>query len=383
MPKEISPPPSQADILAAQLLLAKVKKKRKVGGRKTTRKESEKPVTDPSPNSDQENESARQDEKEEDSISWSKNPDYTDKLLTALEGSVRYRKAFGFAGGDLPGVTSGGLTNIQMCRDIAAELFPTSSADLNKLAHSIKNRIQALKASYRSYRDKLGQTGHGLLVEDREAEIVSGTPIANIYDKIQVKFKWYKRLHVLLNESPIFDTSAVVHGASTLNLGVLSPTQPNVRSTSPDWDYLAVDRSFEDACGDTGVTDSHEFSPAVASVLTPSPSRPVQEVSNLAPEPTTPTPSILKRKNPFDHVKELSEKHHLAKLERARLRHAQEERALTTQLEIEQMKLTAQRELATQNQAAEERCQQHELVLMDRQLELARLRGGPHQIHTP
>ncbi|KAH9172247.1 hypothetical protein EDB89DRAFT_2070050 [Lactarius sanguifluus] len=334
MPKETSPPPSQADILAAQLLLAKVKKKCKVSGCKTTWKENEKPVTDPSPNSDQENESTRQDEKEEDSISWSKNADYTDKLLTALEGSVCYRKAFGFAGGDLPGVTSGGLTNIQMCCDIAAKLFPTSSADLNKLAHN----------------------------------------------KIQVKFKWYKRLHALLNESPIFDTLAVVHGASTLNLGVLSPTQPNVCSTSPDWNYLAVDQSFEDACGDTGVTDgvAHEFSPTV--VLTPSLSRPVQEVSNPALEPTT--PSILKQKNPFDHVKELSEKHHLAKLERARLRHAQEERALTTQLEIEQMKLTAQCELATQNQAAEERRQQHELVLMDRQLELAHLRGGPHQIHT-
>ena len=33
----------------------------------------------------------------------------------------------------------------------------------------------SLKTSYHSYQGKLGQTGHGLLTEDREAEIVSGT----------------------------------------------------------------------------------------------------------------------------------------------------------------------------------------------------------------
>lgn len=56
-------------------------------------------------------------------VSLNCNPKYIDDLLTILEGNLRYRQAFGFAGGDAPGITSGGKSNIQMCRGIALELF--------------------------------------------------------------------------------------------------------------------------------------------------------------------------------------------------------------------------------------------------------------------
>lgn len=66
-----------------------------------------------------------------------------DKLLTIIEGSVHYCRAFGFKGGDVPGVTSGGIKPAQLCCEIVKELFPTSVLPVEKLGTSVKNRIAA------------------------------------------------------------------------------------------------------------------------------------------------------------------------------------------------------------------------------------------------
>ncbi len=67
----------------------------------------------------------------------------TDQLVSIIEDSTRYRQAFGFKGGNIPGVTSGGKSSIQMCCDIAGVLFPQSLIPHEKLGDSIKNRIYA------------------------------------------------------------------------------------------------------------------------------------------------------------------------------------------------------------------------------------------------
>jgi len=67
----------------------------------------------------------------------------TDQLLSIIEDSTRYWQAFGFKGGDIPGVTSGGKSSIQMCCEIAGNLFPLSTVPCKKLGDSIKNRIYA------------------------------------------------------------------------------------------------------------------------------------------------------------------------------------------------------------------------------------------------
>ena len=39
----------------------------------------------------------------------------------------------------------------------------------------------SLRTSYRQHREMLGETGHGLLQEDREIEIEAGSTLANIW----------------------------------------------------------------------------------------------------------------------------------------------------------------------------------------------------------
>jgi len=39
---------------------------------------------------------------------------------------------------------------------------------------------ESLKKKYAAYHRDLGQTGHGLVLEDRTIEIISGTPIYNV-----------------------------------------------------------------------------------------------------------------------------------------------------------------------------------------------------------
>ena len=39
----------------------------------------------------------------------------------------------------------------------------------------------SLRTTYHKYRQQLGETGHGLVVSDREHDITPGSEIANVY----------------------------------------------------------------------------------------------------------------------------------------------------------------------------------------------------------
>jgi hypothetical protein len=79
---------------------------------------------------------------------WSKpeNHHLTDSLLTLIEDSNTYRKAFGFAllSSKVP---STGDRPIDLCRQLAAALFldredsQWKDADINDLADTVKNRV--------------------------------------------------------------------------------------------------------------------------------------------------------------------------------------------------------------------------------------------------
>lgn len=354
-------------------------------------------------------------------------------MLTIIEGSVRYRRAFGFKGGDLPGVTSGGIKPAQLCREIAKELFPTSALPVDKLGTSVKNRIAAyvqflqclficnifryrIKKSYHIYHKQLGQTGHGLVMEDRTSEIISGTPIYNIFgtslpsftvavdqvvqtepDKMQKKFKWYKRLHLLLCASPVYDGSALANSATPLDtspLSILAPGSETAlesqletevelsqgRDTSPDWDMARLDRSFND---DTNPL-SHSSPPAddepvpptqslVVSLSQP-PQTPLPSSRTPAPDPPKSVPQ--KRKSIMDHVKDLSE----GRLESVRVRaEGKRQRAQLKEentLAIEKLKWQAEHDLLQERNLEAQRQREHELKLLDKQILLAQLQAG-------
>ncbi|KAJ6609748.1 hypothetical protein B0H10DRAFT_2225653 [Mycena sp. CBHHK59/15] len=93
--------------------------------------------------------------------------------------------------------------------------------DVGALTGVIGNRIGALKKSYRDHRDKLGSTGQGLVAENREGEIETGSNIENIWDLIKKKFPWYKRMHALMGSSPVVDRSALSHSQTSVDLSVL------------------------------------------------------------------------------------------------------------------------------------------------------------------
>ncbi|KAL4079859.1 hypothetical protein V8B97DRAFT_2002283 [Scleroderma yunnanense] len=78
----------------------------------------------------------------------------------------------------------------------------------------------SLKSSYNEYHTQLGETGHGLVVSDKEHEISDGTEIANVYDAIKLKFPWYKWMHALMDTSPVVSHAAVVNSSSVPDLSV-------------------------------------------------------------------------------------------------------------------------------------------------------------------
>lgn len=162
-----SPPPSPMSLYQAQLLVEKAKlasskarknkKESTTSASKTTEKEAaaeENGVDEGFNKSDKEN-----GDSSGDGIkyvlcflypigisnvfcSWLKNPGDTTQLLVIIEERIRYRKAFGFKGGDVPGVTSGGSTMAQTSRDIGGTLFPHSTLPADKLGKAVSNRIR-------------------------------------------------------------------------------------------------------------------------------------------------------------------------------------------------------------------------------------------------
>ena len=177
----------------------------------------------------------------------------------------------------------------------------------------------------------------------------------------------------------------MANGSSNLDLSVLSVAGQGARQASPDWDYNALDKSFDDdsdlrASSPTGDGQDDPMLSASRMTNTSSPSSqpPVPNPSQVTPSSSSGSSKpVLKRKNPFDHVKEITAQSYAAKIECAKLKKLRADREAETQLEIERLRINAQRE-------QDERRRQHELLVLDRQLELARLQSGlPTRILQP
>ncbi|KAG5633775.1 hypothetical protein H0H81_005356 [Sphagnurus paluster] len=256
-----SPPPSPSTLIKAQLLVEKGKraqvKSRKsrssISATATAPKAMTKPAKVPRKQKGKTSSTDIPADKENldvgasddsDGIAWAKNPGDTSRLIGIIEDSLRYRQAFGLKGGGTPGVTSGGLTTAQVCHDIGEELFPGSSLSAEKLGKAIGNRIQVLKKLYGTYHKSLGETGHGLIIMDH-TEDTPGTPISNVWDKMRLKFPWYKRMHMLLCGSPVYDSSALANSGTVLDIRVLNAKQMPPVCASPDWDEGIFDDDTE------------------------------------------------------------------------------------------------------------------------------------------
>ncbi|KAF8590537.1 hypothetical protein K439DRAFT_1611928 [Ramaria rubella] len=159
------------------------------------------------------------------------NPDLhylTSNLINMISDNQVWRQAFNFDTSDSSEpINSGGKKTADHQHEIGRLLLQDdpsgqwADTDLKTLGIVIKNRINALKKKYLELFNELGSTGHGLIEEDREAEIWVDSAISNVWDKIQKMFPWYKELSALLKESPVVDKDAAANSMTELDLSFL------------------------------------------------------------------------------------------------------------------------------------------------------------------
>ncbi|KAF8150986.1 hypothetical protein B0H34DRAFT_801884 [Crassisporium funariophilum] len=384
-------PPSPSTVFRAQLVLEQAKhanRKSKKAAASTSSNILSKPKKPAKKEDEKENKKGSEEEEKEnpkgDGINWVKNHDDTSKLLTIIEESCRYRQAFGFKGGDQPGITSGGKSLMQMAREVGEKMFPSSTLPSERLGKAIANRVQTLKKTYRDYHEKLGSTGHGLVIEDRTLEITSGTPIGNIWEKMQVKFPWYKRMHLLLHGSPVYDPPSLAHSATPLDTGVLAPRTVTYHAASPDWDLSAFDADLSTLHSQFDDDHEHDQHPLPAHEVKPipplSPSQATPPSIPLSLTPSQPSGGSRKRKDILEDVRSLSAAYSQNRLDSERLRAESKRQRIQTvadnELRIQQLQLEEQERQRRHVAEEQQRQRERELQVLDKKILLAQLQAG-------
>ncbi|KAF9235926.1 hypothetical protein BU15DRAFT_64469 [Melanogaster broomeanus] len=317
----------------------------------------------------------------------------TDSLLTLIEDSVTWKGALGFdKGAEVDSTPTGkGKNFLQHCADIATAFFVTGEVgsewephDVPSLKIVIKNQINrrvnlgmslSLKTTYQAYRKELGETGHGLVVAGREEELYEGSPAANVYEDIQKKFPWYRRMDELMGSSPAHNRSAVSNSQSTLDLSVLggndTDNEDNISRRTPtpmdDDDVIPWPLSpLANLHVEEDVKDV--VSPRKLKLVVP---------SKRSADSAAVSQSTKKRKTPQDLVKEVADAERQARLvmnETNAKHHIEREQikrnsAYETAVTVERMRLKVQEELAAAQRA-------HDLVMIEKQIELARIQAA-------
>ncbi|KII82823.1 hypothetical protein PLICRDRAFT_33215 [Plicaturopsis crispa FD-325 SS-3] len=340
-------------------------------------------------------------------IQWSKKVNFhlTDALLTIIEAKDTWRASLGFST-DAPTNSSGDRPE-ELYRKLARKLFVerTESGDwgeedLKELKDVVKNRIHSLKNKFRELRRMMSATGQGLIEQDREAEITEGSDIDNLWQKIQRDFPWYKRMNALMGKNPIVDRSAVGNSTTPIDTSVLQASRtksidPAARHSSP-WE---IEKDTDDAGepvhlrGSSAPTQSHAGSPGLdeddEDMSDPDPAPPTQprEPSTVPATPSNPSPpsaaapnvSRRKTKNHAESLTKLAEEERQSRKEiAAALIKSRDDCARADRekgIEIERIRWQEQR-------AEAERIRQHDLLMVERQIELARIQQGIPPTHT-
>ncbi|KIP12162.1 hypothetical protein PHLGIDRAFT_10231 [Phlebiopsis gigantea 11061_1 CR5-6] len=419
----LSPSPSPQKLFHAKLLLAKAEQKAKArkGGRKAAVKEDAEETT-----------------AEGVKILWSSKANHylTDRLLSAIEDKEAYLVAFGFLGSS-KGSTSGGNSQASMCASIAERVIfedPTQKyCHLNKsqAAESVRNRIHKLKKEFLVYHEEIGQTGAGLIGEDRENEITAGSELANIFDRVQQKFPWYKRLLSLMNGNPLADRSAVANSATTLDLTLLTKAVGLERHQEPTEAMVNSD-SEEDAAGDADEDNDEDGT----LLMTPNAQLESDSKSDVSDSelPTTPRPAThrcrsltqktrdaetttamgasktkktlkltksavptstttqqhknSRKQSQADHLEALTSIMHAQRSQeaagRAEERRRREQTRQASETERERLRIAAERERLQLQMEERQRDREHERLLLQMRLQLAQTSGRLHyQGFTP
>ncbi|KAJ7454930.1 hypothetical protein B0H11DRAFT_2068140 [Mycena galericulata] len=378
-------PPTQKQLLEAQLILAQAKAtpQRKRKPKKDANKEN------PPKKIEKEGYQAPGRVEKKGPCCAEAHYHLTDQLLTLIESKPSYRQAFGFDKGTTGTVSTGGKNLGNLHAEIAESLFVTPEGskytmdDLPALESVVKNRIGALKTKYKDYRTLLGSTGQGLVENDKTKDIEPGSNIENIWDLIKAKFPWYLRMHALMGSSPAVDRSALAHSQTRVDLSVLDGRGKKVVPIDSDDDSASDAESdkisnWDKSDGPLSISSS---SPPPDHSL-PIPQTPVQ----VKPEPTHASvgrsgPRGTKRKSIQEHVEEIATADRAQRTKVAEIReHGKTVRAKGKFEAKSELELAKMRHQATEA----ERQRQHEIAMMDRQMELERIRqAGPAAFGPP
>ncbi|KAF8990620.1 hypothetical protein BDQ17DRAFT_1333377 [Cyathus striatus] len=335
--------------------------------------------------------------------------------MSCLNDTIPTR--FGFDDGGLDDGDNGSLKAMDACHGLVPE------SKMKSTPVSIKSRIAKLKKKYYEFRKLLGKTGHGLIMEDRECEIENETPIHNVWrtEKIEKEFKWYKRMDRLLSASPVYDRSGVANSATQLDTSVLDLGTRDIEDHHPindddvfietnqihhetqDWDDLHITDDISDP-------DPSRSSPSPTST-TLIPATPIaKSIPMVASSADRSTSKVVpqKRKTPYDQIHELTlnsqksrresqEKHDQSKMEHDQMKengkNKRERERLERHEHLVMLRLEAQEQAERRREDAEERERDrqeraedreraHQLLLLEKQIELERLHhaipAAPH-----
>ncbi|KAF8836553.1 hypothetical protein BDN67DRAFT_983860 [Paxillus ammoniavirescens] len=335
-------------------------------------------------------------------VHWTKatNHHITDTLLTLIENSATWKGTFGFDKGVKkdPTPTGKGKCIIQHCADIVKVLFSTGEKnfkwtkdDLVHLRGMVKNRVMSqvfpsflsiLKATYSKYCNKLGETGHGLVVGGHEDELHAGSDIANVYNDIQLKFLWYLHMHALMGTSPVTSQKAISNSKLEIDLTVLG----GENSEGKDEDETSHRTSTPMEDEDMPPGSSHPPSPDMIhwedsddNNADITPIKVTIPTKRAAGTPVASGGSVKKCQTPQDLVKEVADAERETRLAMSTA-NAREctvreqikcQSAHDTAIAVERLHIDAHDKQAAASCA-------HELLILDRQIELARINAGFH-----
>ncbi|KAJ7659639.1 hypothetical protein DFH06DRAFT_1326650 [Mycena polygramma] len=407
---------SAAELLRARLLIAEADRAKKT--RKNAVKDINKENKRAKQKQGKKGESDEKKKRKAPTVQWAKPAFHhlTDELLTIVEGSARYKQAFSFDKGQSGRVDTGGKTIPDLCADIAIVLFNVdsvypdggeskyTSADLTGLSYVIKNRVNSLKKSFSEHHEKLGATGHGLVTGGKEDEIIGGSAIANAWEAIEGKFPWYKRMDLLMGTNPIVNRTAVAHSNTRVDLNVLDrdgeahtgPISVKDDSSSEgepfsDWNSsspVKTRRRVGRDAADVDESDGASISISSSPPMRPKAKSPTTPAARIKSEPTSVSASArgAKRKTTHEHVAEIASQDRVQRIklmelkEKGKTARSRAKYDAKTQLELARMK---------HQEAEAERQRQHDIFMMDRQMQLETMRrGGPipasvHQSFAP
>ncbi|KAL1741519.1 hypothetical protein HDZ31DRAFT_45261 [Schizophyllum fasciatum] len=379
---------------------------------------------------------------------------YTYELLNVVAEKTKYKIAFGMDKGAASLDPSAAVdpnennptcqTQLDHARSIARKLFlPVvfedgttayrvegelngryAEDDLADLATCVKNRIYYLKKKYMDERKKLGETGMGLVAENKEDTMTSGSHMKNVWDNIKKKFPYFKILHNLMGSSPIVDRGALANSTSGVDTSVLgrgaqsfepceetpvdtdarpaitpadiaeNGTRPTSRKRSRN--DLVMEDDMDDASiidvDTSGADDDSEGSDSDSDDQpTPKVRKTAARFGSRTPAKSTSTVvapvSASKRRQPMDIIADAAaedrkSRHELMKYKERKKNERAKEKS-RAQLKVELAKLKQQqleaelrRESAQHAREEAERQREFQREMMQQQLELERIRAG-------